>query len=307
MITQIVIFIASIFILSWLSSRLVVALEGVARYLHWREFIVAFFVMAFAASLPNLLVDINASMNHMPEMAFGDIMGGNLVDLTLIVAVAILFGKKSLSSDSDMVQKSALFTAAIAILPAILVWDRNLSRIDGFILILAFFIYAFWLFSKDDRFKKNYRGPHPKTAKNYFIFLVNIAKIIIFLALLILASNLIVDSAKMFSDQLGLSLSMVGILIVGLGNCLPEGYFSIISAKRGEGWMILGNLMGSIIVPATLVLGIIGVVWPFEIKDLSPFMITRVFTIITALLFIIFVRSGNKLTKKEGLIFLSIT
>jgi cation:H+ antiporter len=105
---------------------------------------------------------------------------------------------------------------------------------------------------------------------------------------------------------LGISLSLVGILIVGLGNCFPETYFSIISAKRGENWMILGDLMGSVIICATLVLGIIALISPFEIKDLSPFLIARIFTVVASLLFLVFIGTGRKVTKMEGLFFLSI-
>ena len=76
MIFEVAFFLASIFILSWLSSRLVVTLVDIAKYLNWKEFIIAFFVMAFAASLPNLFVDINAALQHFPEIAFGDIVGG---------------------------------------------------------------------------------------------------------------------------------------------------------------------------------------------------------------------------------------
>ena len=154
MILEVTIFIAAIFILSWLSSRLVATLTDIAKYLRWREFIIAFFVMAFAASLPNLFVDINAALHGMPEISFGDIVGGNLVDLTLVLAIAVLFGKSFLPAESEMVQKSAFFTAAIVVLPIILIWDGILGRVDGLILLGSFLIYSVWLFSKEDRFKK---------------------------------------------------------------------------------------------------------------------------------------------------------
>jgi Ca2+/Na+ antiporter len=64
--------------------------------------------------------------------------------------------------------------------------------------------------------------------------------------------------------------------------------------------------MGCIIVCTTLVLGVIAMVAPFEIADMSPFLITRAFTIITAIAFLIFVRTGRKISKLEGLFFLSI-
>jgi len=306
MFIEIAVFILSIIILSWLSSRLVATLINIAKYLHWREFIIAFFVMAFAASLPNLFVDVSAALRGMPEISFGDVVGGNLVDLTLVMAIAVLFGKKFLPAESEMVQKSAVFTAAIAVLPILLVWDGRLDRIDGVILLLAFALYTWWLFSKEDRFKKAYRGRPKNTAKGYFSFLFNLVKIVVFLALLLATSYFVINSAQFFSVQLGISLSLVGILIVGLGNCFPETYFSIISARRGENWMVLGDLMGSVIVCATLVLGIIAIISPFQIQDLSPFLITRIFTIVASLLFIVFIRTGKKITKLEGLFFLSI-
>ncbi len=306
MIVEIIIFIASVFILSWLSSRLVATLVNTAKYLHWREFIIAFFVMAFAGSLPNLFVDINAALHGLPQIAFGDVVGGNLVDLTLVMAIAILFGAGSLPAESEMVQKSAIFTSIIAVLPILLVWDGKLDRIDGVVLLGAFALYTFWLFSKGDRFKKKYAGRPKNNAKGYFSFLLNIAKIIIFLGLLLATSYFIVNSAQFFSVQLGISLSLVGILIIGLGNCFPEAYFSIISARRGENWMVLGDLMGSVIVCATLVLGIVAMISPFEINDLSPFLITRIFTIVASLIFLVFIRTGRKVTKMEGLLFLFI-
>jgi len=306
MITEIAIFIASVFILSWISSRLVATLIDIAKYLRWREFIIAFFIMAFAGALPNLFVDINAALHHLPQIAFGDILGGNLVDLTLVLAIALLFGSSSLPAESEMVQKSAIFTSAIAILPIILVWDGRLGREDGFILLGSFILYTWWLFSKEDRFKKAYVGRPKNLTKNPIGLLINFVKIVIFLALLLIASFFVINSAQFFSVQLGISLSLVGILIVGLGNCFPEMYFSIISARRGENWMILGDLMGSVIVCATLVLGIIALISPFEIEDMSPFLIARMFTIVASLLFLVFIRTGKKITKIEGLLFLSI-
>jgi len=306
MIFQIITFIISVFALAWLSSRMVDTLVGIAKQLHWREFIIAFFVMAFAASLPNLFVDINAALSGMPEVAFGDIVGGNLVDLTLVLAIAVLFGSKALPAESEMVQKSAIFTSIIAVLPILLVFDAKLDRIDGVILLLAFALYTWWLFSKEDRFKKTYRGRPQNLSKNVFALIGNFAKIILFLGLLLGCSYFIVSSAKIFSTQLGLSLSLVGILIIGLGNCFPEIYFSIISARKGENWLILGDLMGAVIVCATLVLGIIALLFPFEIVDLSPFFITRIFTVIASLVFIVFIKTEKKITKPEGLFFLLI-
>jgi cation:H+ antiporter len=101
-------------------------------------------------------------------------------------------------------------------------------------------------------------------------------------------------------------LPLIGILVVGVGNCLPEIYFAIISARKGQTWMILGDLMGSIITPATLVLGLVALIHPIEIVDFSPFAIARFFLIISALFFFFCVRSGRKITRKEAIFLLFV-
>jgi len=281
-------------------------LVSLAKYLGWREFVVAFFVMAVAGSLPNLFVDISAALRGFPKLAFGDVLGGNLVDLTFVMAIAIFMSKKPIQAKSRMIQLSAVFTAIIALLPLLLILDGTLDRIDGVILIVAFFIYALWLFSKEDRFKKVYNHKKSAPIKDFSNFLKNLVKIAVFLAVLLIASQVIINSAQYFSLKLGIPLSLVGLLIVGLGNCFPEAYFSVVSARRGEGWMILGDLMGSVISCASLVLGIVAIIAPFQINDFSPFLIARIFFIATLVLFIIVIRSDRKITKKEGLILLFI-
>lgn len=300
------IFIISFFLLFFAGSKLVKSLIGIAKFLGWREFVVAFFVMAFAACIPNLFVDVNAALHNLPKLAFGDIVGGNMVDLSLVAALAVLMGSGILPAESRMVQTSAFFTAGIAVLPLLLILDGNLSRADAIILLFVFLAYCFWLFSKEDRFKKIYDGEGQKSIKSVPGFLKDSIKIIFFLALLLFASQGIVKSSQFLSDNLGISLATIGILIVGLGNCFPEIYFSIVSARKNQNWLILGDLMGSVIICSTLVLGIVALISPFEISDFSPFVIARIFTIIAALFFLVVIRTGQKITKKEGLFLLTI-
>lgn len=295
------IFIASCLILSWLSSSLVKSLIQVAKYLQWREFIIAFFVMAFAVSLPNLFTDLNAVFQGKPELALGDIIGGNLVDLTLVLALAVFFSKKGLTVKSEMVQTSAIFTTAIAILPILLILDSRLDRIDGMILIGAFALYCWWIFSKKERFHDPYNNQKSVSiTQDFKRFLFNLIKMVVLLGLLLISSQAVVWSAQFFSDQLSISLSLVGILIVGFGNAMPEMYFSIITARKEKNWLVLGDLMGSVIVCSTLVLGIITLVSPFEIKDFSPFLNARIFLIIAALFSFIFIKTGKHITRREG-------
>jgi cation:H+ antiporter len=304
----ILIFLVSALAIAWSGSKLVTSLMKMAKYLGWREFVVAFFVMAVAGSFPNLFIGINSALYKIPQLSLGDVVGGNMVDLTLAVALAVLIGGASLPAKSKMVQSSAIFTAGIAVLPMILILDGNLGRIDGLILLLTFFIYIVWLFSKSERFKKTYSQgkKNEKTVINFKYFLKDFALIILALILLLLGSEGIVISAQVFAKTLKLTLPMIGILIVGLGNALPETYFAIISARKRQTWMILGDLMGAVIVCATLVLGIVALIHPIKIADFSSLIIAFIFLAIAAVFFLVIVRTGQKISKKEGLFLLII-
>jgi len=310
MIIEIIIFLGSIFVLSWLGSSLLKTLVDVARYLNVREFIIAFFIMGVGASITNIFVDLPAALQGLAPLALGDILGGNLVDLTLVMAVIVFFSKKDVSTDSRLVQGSSLFTFAIAILPVFLIWDKKFTRLDGLIMIAAFFIYVFWIFSDTERYKKVYskrkRIDSVSPFKKFKKFLKNIGKLIVLITLLLLASQGVIKSAQYFSISFGISMSLVGVLILGLANGFPELYFGLISAKRGQGWMIVGDMMGSVISAATLVLGIVAFVAPFEIEDMTPFLLARIFTIIAAIFFFWFIKSGKKITKLEAVILVFI-
>jgi Ca2+/Na+ antiporter len=118
---------------------------------------------------------------------------------------------------------------------------------------------------------------------------------------LLASSYAVIYSAQYFASTLNISLGLVAVLIVALGNCFPETYFAIISAKKEENWMVLGDMMAAVIVCATLVLGTVALVAPFHITDFSPFLVARVFMIIACVFYIVFIVTDKKITKKEAL------
>lgn len=319
----VLIFITSFLLLFWSGSRVVEGLMKIAKYLGWREFVVAFFVMAFAGTLPNLFVGVSSALRGIPELSFGEIVGGNVVDMTLAVGLALLIGGKAFPVRSKMVQTSTIFTAVIAVLPLILILDGDLGRGDGIILLLAFALYIYWLFSKEERFRRVYNvdskknepksfwsfiteKKEPGTAKQFKSFLKNLKLTLTSLAVLIFASWGVVQSVQMFSETLNLGLPIIGILLVGLGNALPETYFAIVSARKGRTWLILGDLMGSVIVCATLVLGVVVLIHPIVNIDFSPFAIARIFLVISAVFFLVAVRTDKRISKKEAILLIAI-
>jgi len=293
----ILIFIISCLLLAFSSKWLVDALTRIARFLGWREFVVTFFTIGLAASIPNLFVGIISALHKIPQLSFGDVISGNVIDLTLVIFLTVFISRSVISTESRLVQNSAIFTAIVAILPLILILDGALSRGDGLVLISAFIFYIFWLFSKKERFTKIYNGQKMLSFK---IFFKDLGGVFLTLTLLLLAAEGIVRSAVFFSSLLNLPLILIGILIIALGNALPETYFAIISAKRDQNWMVLGDLMSSIIGCATFVLGIVALICPIQIINLPTIGIARFFLIASAIFFLIFIRTGQKITKKEA-------
>jgi len=299
-------FILSCIFLHYSSKLFVDGLVKISRVLSLREFIVAFFVMAFSASLPNLFLGISSAISKIPQLSFGDVIGGNVVDLTLVIGLATLFIKNGIPAESRTVQKTALFTLISAILPLILVLDGELSRIDGAILLLLLFFYMYWLFSKKERFTRPYDGLEIDESKKISYLFKNISITILGIIISLVSAHGIVLSAQYFANTYNTQIGLIGLLIVGLVNCIPETYYAIMSAKKGETWMILGDLMGSVIIAATLVLGIVALICPIKIYDFSPYATARVFLIISAIFFFLFLRTDRKLTNKEAIFLLSL-
>lgn len=263
----------------------------------------AFFTVAIGASLPNLFVGIMSAINGIPELSFGDVISGNVIDLTLAIALTVLISGSSIEAESKLVQKSAIFTAIIAVLPLFLILDGVLSRGDGAVLILAFIFYTVWVFFRGERFHKVYDGIRKISFKDFFADLGIIA---VSLVLIIAASNGIVKTAVFLGSSLNMPLILIGILIVALGNALPETYFAIVSARREQNWMVLGDLMGSIISCATVVLGTVAIIHPIKIVNLPSVAIARLFLIVAAAFFLFFTLSNKRITKKEALFLFAI-
>jgi len=298
-----IIFLTSCILLYFSAEWVINSLIRVARFLGWKEFVVAFFIMAFSSSLPNLFLGVFSAFQKIPQLSLGDIIGGNVIDLTLAIGLATLFIKNGgIVSDSRLVQTSSFFVLISAILPLILSLDKEISRLDGFLLIAFFFVYIFWLFAKKERFSKAYEDIEKTPLFQQFKeFLIDLLKIIGGIFLLLLATEGIIKSSQFFAEFFHLSLIFIGLLIVALGNALPETYLSIISAKKGEGWMILGNLMGSVILPATLVLGVVALICPIKNLEISTIVVARIFLFLSAVFFFFFVRSDRKISKTEGI------
>jgi cation:H+ antiporter len=295
---NIFIFTISFFILFFSTKWIVNSLLGIVRILGWKEFVAAFLFFAISASLPNLFVGITSALNEIPELSLGDVIGGNIIDLTIIMGISVLISKVGIPAPSKIVQDSALYLVLLTILFSLLVQDNTLSRADGAILLLTFIFYMWWLFIKKERFKKIYDATQVKIS--FHSFFKSLGVFWGSFILILISCQGIVASSKFFANYFNFHLCFFGLIVISWINALPELFFSIESAKRKQGWMILGELIGSVIITLTLVLGIVSLISPIKIYDPSAILLSRLFLLISILFFTIFLRSKEKLSLKEG-------
>lgn len=300
----VLVFIVSCFLLIIAGKWLVDALSRIAMILKLKEFVVAFFIMAVGTTIPNLIVGIVSALNGVPELSFGDVVGANIFDLAMVMGLAALVSKEGLLSHSKTVQGSSIFVMIIAILPLILVFDGNLSRTDGISLLLAFAVYSGWLFSKKERFTKTYDDAPKKI--NWSIFFRDVGILFAGIILLLAGGEGVVKSAIFFSQSMNLPLGLIGMFVVAIGTCMPETFFCLHAARKGQDWMILGNIMGNVVITATLVLGTVSLIRPIYIGNISYFTIARLFLLVAAVFFFVFLKTDHKITKKEGLLLVGL-
>lgn len=296
------VFVVSCLLIYFAGEWVVDGVMKVAQYLGWKEFVLSFLIMGFFGSLPNLFVGISSALQGIPELSLGEVISGNIINLTLVVALPILLTGRFIAAESKTIDVTLFFTLGATIFPLLLCLDGSLSRVDGIILIFFYFTYIFWLFAKKERFSKLYdKKDFPDDlGQAFLVFFKSLIKTILGIVLIIIAAQGIVWSAEGLALGLNMPLILVGIFIVGFGNAAPELYFAIKSSERQNNYMILGNVMGCVIVPATLVLGIVSLIHPIEIGGIDNFTVARLFLLLACIFFFIFSRSDKKITKKEA-------
>ncbi|MGE4554514.1 MAG: sodium:calcium antiporter [Candidatus Paceibacterota bacterium] len=319
MFLAIIILAFSLIVLFYSAQKITELIVRIANYFRIREFVTSFFLLAFASSLPNLWIGIISALKGTSLLSLGDVTGNTLMVLTLGIGLASLFSSQGISTKSRTIKITSLFTLFSTLLILILMLDKYFSRGDALLLILMLVGYFVWLFSRKERYslnhlevnnqQKNYSKAQliEKEIKSFQAFLKEAFGVFFWGVLLAFSAYGVVYSSQIIGNYFGLSFFIIGILITGIGNALPESSVAILSAKKNQNWIILGDSLGSIFLLNTLILPLVTLVNPIDLSssNFSPILFSRIFIIVLCLLFYILSRTGEILTKKEG-VFLSL-
>jgi len=279
------------------SGHLVVkSLVKISKYYEFSEFVIGFIIIAFATSLPELFVGLMSSLSQVPALSLGNVLGANIINLTLVIGVAALLGKK-IKIESEVEKRDIFYTSIIAILPLVLFLDHQLSITDGIALILVFVLYIARLYVQRKKFKKVVDGVVKKEIpKGVITFIIS-------LIILLLSSRFIVHFASILAMELALQPILIGLVIVSIGTTLPEISFEAHSVIKGYSGMALGNMLGSVVTNSTLVLGVCASIYPIE-AYFPSFLAGAIFLLAVLGIFGIFAKTGKEISRKEGFVLL---
>ena len=242
------------------ADRLTDGASALARRMGVPEFIVGLTVVAAGTSAPELFVSMVSALKGTPDMAVGNVVGSNIMNSMLIVGAAAMTAPITISKRT--VHKDLPFTVLASLLMLVLTVNGGLSRIDGILMLLVFALFMFVsIRSAEKRYETYDERPIP-IWKNLFFVVGG-------LALLLVGSNIFVDSASDVAYAFGISEGVVGLTVVAGGTSLPELATSVVAARKGQSAIAIGNVIGSNVFNILLILGLTATITPLEIEGIT--------------------------------------
>ncbi len=281
--------------------------SSLAKHLGISALVIGLTVVAFGTSMPELVVNVFASIQGNSDVAFGNIVGSNIINLLLILGVTGVITPL-------IVQKPTVWKEIPFALLAVLVLttmsnkimlangsDNILTRADGIILLFFFSMFLYYIFETI----KNCTNEAADNIKKHSITKISFILIAGFI-FLVIGGKLTVDGAVSIARQMGISEFLISSTIVAAGTSLPELVTSVAAALKKEMDISVGNIVGSNIFNIFLIMGISSIISPLTVP--IGINVDLIILAVATLLFFIFMFTGkkHKFERWEALIFLVI-
>ena len=261
-------------------------------------------IIAFGTSAPEFAVSMSALASGSTDMVLGNVLGSCITNSLLILGIAALIHPVKVKTNT--VKKELplclLFSTALVVLFLDIELANGtanqITRADGIVILLFFSIFLYYLISLTKQKKAL-----PDDEKPKFKLWKSLLFVAIGLAGIIFGSNLVVDNATDIAKILGLSERLIALTIIAVGTSLPELVTTIVSAKKGEQDLLIGNIIGSNIFNICVVLGIPVVIYG-TITPSSFQVIDLVMLIASSFMLFVFAETKKTITRWQGCIML---
>jgi cation:H+ antiporter len=272
------------------ADLLVLGASSIAHKLRISAIVIGLTIVAFGTSMPELIVNIFASMGGNTGIAIGNVLGSNIVNILLILGVSAMI--YPLATQRNTVWKEIPLSLLAAILLGLMANDAlidggaysGLTRIDGLVLIAFFIIFLYYTFGI-----ARVSGEASDSEIRELSYLRSTLYILGGLVGLTVGGKWIVDGAVQIAGYFQISESLIGLTIVAIGTSLPELATSTIAAYRKQTDIAIGNVVGSNIFNIFWILGLSSLIRPLPFNpDDNPDILMTILAsaILFAVLFI---------------------
>jgi cation:H+ antiporter len=265
------------------------------------KIIIGMTVVSFATSAPELIVSVNAALDGFPDLALGNVVGSNIANMGLVLAITIILGSIDVRPSFYTTDWPVLMVASFLFF-GFIYFDGEIQRHEGGIMFAFLFIFLIYLL----RFQKTavVEEPHEQYVP------LPLYKAVLLLGLGAAAlwggSELLVQGAVGIASSYGISERIIGITIISVGTSIPELAASVIAMIKKEKAISVGNLIGSNIFNLLAVLGITSMITPIRAMDegLLNNDIFWMLGISFLILPLVFFPKGLRLGWRDGLVLL---
>ncbi len=254
MVVAVILFFVGLLLLYFGAEYLVEGSSRLALSFGVRPLVIGMTIVAFATSMPELLVTLFAAVRGSVDLAVGNVVGSNVANIGLILGSSALVAP--LVVDRSLLRRELPFMLLASLLFWLLALDHLISRYEGVVLLvgLAAFIYYCLRTGKQDPLEiPSIAGDVQKEKRYRKRDLFYIAGGILALGV---GAELLVNGATTIARAFGVSELAIGLSVVAFGTSLPELAASIVSAVKGEIEISVGNVIGSNIFNILFVIGL---------------------------------------------------
>ncbi len=271
---QIVLFVVGVVVVLWGADRLTEGAAGLASRMGVPQIVIGLTVVAMGTSMPEFFVSLMSALQGASGLAVGNVVGSNIFNSLLIVGCAAAVAPIAILPST--VRKDIPFALVASCLLLAVGIDGMLGRLDAAILFALFLYFMVTTLrgakltgaSEKDQETENTSADNSSSVLRCLLFIV------IGLAGLVVGSNVFVDNVSAVARTFGMSDALIGLTIVAGGTSLPELATSVVSARKGNSGIAIGNVLGSNVFNVLMILGITGLIAPMSLEGITRIDLT---------------------------------
>ena len=274
---------------------------SIARKAKLSSMVIGMTVIGFGTSAPEMLVSVNAALADSPGIALGNVVGSNIANIALILGVTGLLFTCATDKHTLRVDLPFMIFACAALFAVGMTGE--IGRIAGIVGMLSLVAFLVWQIRASRRMGD---ADVPQAENTPLHSLPESAiMVVLSIAAMIFGANLLVEGAKNVASALGVTERVIGLTVVAVGTSLPELFASVMSAKRGETDLAIGNIIGSVSFNVFFVVGVSAAISPIPESD-QGFFLDYLLMVVLAVLLWFFLFTRRTLERWEGALLLAL-